>query len=89
MIGVFANLFKVVMFAADADAFLGIGNPCMFDLILPEKNAFELIHASIRKQQRRVILRNDRSTAHDFMAIGRKKVQKLAPDVTCSFQLCS
>lgn len=76
MVGIAADFFEIVMLAADADAFLRIGGTSVVTLAGSEKHILELVHAGVRKQQRRVAMRNDGCARHNAMPALLKKVQE-------------
>ena len=53
VIGVEADVFEIVVLAAGANAFLGVGHPRRIPgrFLLPEKNRDELVHAGVGEKQ--------------------------------------
>jgi len=51
VIGIFANFFKVVVFAADPQAFLSVGHAGILGGRQTDENILELIHSRIGKKQ--------------------------------------
>ena len=74
-----ADVFEVVVLAAGADAFLRGGGAGVVALLEPEEDFLELVHAGVGEQQRRVVGREQRRTAHDAMAVGLEEFEKALP----------
>ncbi len=51
MIGVPPNFFKIIVFPADAYAFLCIDCPRIRALALAKEDVLELVHTRVRKQE--------------------------------------
>src|SRR5665213_1135726 len=58
-----ANIFKIVVLAAGANAFLGRSGAPVFALLEAQKNVLELIHARIGEEQSRIAEWNQRRAA--------------------------
>ena len=71
-----ADLFQVVVLAARADAFLAGGGAHVVAFLDAQEDVFELVHAGVGKEQRRVVRRDERGRAHHAMPAAGKKVQK-------------
>ena len=56
------HVLEVVVFAADAHAFLAGGRPAVWNPLISEKYILELIHAGICEQKRRVVKGNQGGT---------------------------
>ena len=50
-----ANVFKVVVLAAGADALLRSGGALVVALLRPQEHVLELVHSGVGEQQRRVV----------------------------------
>ena len=61
MIGVLADILKIVVLAARANALLRIHRTRVAALPATKENILELIHPRIREQQRRIIMRHHRT----------------------------
>jgi len=68
------NVFQVVMLAAGAHALLCGGRAVVGALVKAQEHVLELIHASIGKQQGRVIVRNEGARRNDLVALGGKEI---------------
>ncbi len=71
-----ADIFKVVVLAAGAHAFLLGGGARVVALLRAKKEVFELVHAGVGKQQRGVVGRHQRGGVHAAVPLGLKKAQK-------------
>ena len=69
VIGVAADVFEIVVLAADADALLRAGGARVGSALLAEKNVLELDHAGVGEQQRRVVVGHQRRAAHHGVAL--------------------
>ena len=79
-----ADVFEVVVFASGAHAFLRAGGARVIALFDARERIFELVHARVGKQQRGIVGRHQRRTAHHAVAAGGKKIEeKLSDLVTC------
>jgi len=78
-----ADIFQVVVLAADTQALLRRGGPLVPGFILAQKHLLELDHAGVGKQQRRVLARNERRGRDHGMPIFRVEVQKLGANLIC------
>ena len=70
------------MLAAGAHAFLAGSSSGIGSFVKAEKYVLELVHPRIGKQQRRVVVRHQRTGRNYGMALGGKKVQELLADFT-------
>ena len=70
-----AHVFKVVVFARNPQALLAGGGAAVGAFFFTEKEFFELHHAGVGKEQRRVVGRNDRPGSDDFVLVAVKKVE--------------
>jgi hypothetical protein len=78
-----ADIFKVVVLAAGAHTFLTGGRTLVVALVDTEKNILELVHPRVGEQQRGVVRRDQRRTAHDAVAaLGEKSQECLADFIT-------
>ena len=71
-----ADIFKVVVLAAGADALLRSGGPRVVALLRAEKQVFELVHSRVGKQQRGIVGRHQRGRVHAAVPLRLKKAQK-------------
>ena len=69
VVGVVTHFLKVVMLSADAQTLLSIGTAAWFGLSCAQDNVFPLVHSSIGKHKRGVILDDHRSRWHDGMSV--------------------
>mgnify|MGYP007135545662 CR=1 FL=1 len=69
-------LFKVIVLAARADALLRGGGPDVITLLMTEEHVFELVHAGVGEQQRRVAGRNERRRGQRAVAPGGEEGEK-------------
>jgi hypothetical protein len=79
-----ADIFQVVVFAAGADAFLAGGGAFVIALFEAEEDVLELIHACVSEEQRGIVVRNERGTAHYAMAALFEEFQKCLADFVAS-----
>ena len=76
-----ADVFEIVMLAAGADAFLGGGGAGVIAGFEALEDLFELVHACVGEEQRRVIGGDEGTAAHDAMAAGVEEIEKALADV--------
>ena len=76
-----ADVVEIVMFAARADALLRGGGAGIIALFLAGEDLFELVHAGVGEEQRRIVGRDQRRAANDAMAIGREEVEERLADL--------
>ncbi len=69
VVGVLADIFQVVVFAAGADALLAVDGTGVVAGAGGEEDVFELVHAGVREQQRRVAVRHDGAGRHERMSV--------------------
>ena len=81
VVGIMSYLLKVIVLARNAQTFLRIGNPIVFDRRVPQKNILKLVHARIGKHQSGVILNHHRSRRHNQMPFVLKKFEKCRSDL--------
>ena len=74
VIGVYAHFLEIVVFAADPQTFLGIGDAGVIGLAVTQEIILELIHPRIGEQQGRVVLDHDGGGGHDGVSFRLKKV---------------
>ena len=72
-----ADVIQVVVLAARPHAFLRARRARIIPLLLPQEHVFELVHPSVGKQQRRIVGRHQRRTAHHAVPAGREIVKEL------------
>ena len=63
-----ADVFQVIVLAADAHALLAGGSALVVALLQAEEDIFELVHAGVDQQQGRVIVRHQAAAGDDGMA---------------------
>ena len=84
MPGSVANIFKVIVLAAGAYAFLRRHDSAVITLLDTSQDVFELHHSSVDKHQRRIIARHQRARRNMRVTVALKKVDKCRADiVTC------
>ena len=81
VIGIVADLFEVVVLAADAKAFLTVRHPLGCRRCVAEENILELVHAGIGKHQRGVVLDHHGGRRHDGVPLACKEVREGLPDL--------
>ena len=64
-----AYVVEIVMFAAGADAFLGVGGAGVGAFFLAEEDRLELVHAGVGEEQGRVVVRHDGGAGHEGVAV--------------------
>ena len=69
VVGVFADIVEIVVFAAGTDTFLGIDRPAVGASACAQKYILELVHAGVGEQQCGVIERDDRAAGHECVAM--------------------
>src|SRR5262249_52539519 len=85
VVGIAAYFFEVVMFAADANAFLTIDGAPIGTRTHTEKDVLELIHTSVREHERRIVDRHHARRGHERVGVPlHKEVNKLLPYLICS-----
>ena len=89
MIGVEADVVEVVVLAAGADAFLGIGGAagCVGAFRLAEEDGHELVHAGIREQQVRRIGQEARG-GDDGVLLRLEEVEERLADFVAGRDAC-
>jgi bifunctional N-acetylglucosamine-1-phosphate-uridyltransferase/glucosamine-1-phosphate-acetyltransferase GlmU-like protein len=71
-----ANVFKVVVLAAGADALLRSRRPRVLPPLGAKEKILELVHSGVGKQQRRIVGRHQRGRVHPAVPLRLKKAQK-------------
>ena len=64
-----ADVVEIVVFAAGADAFLGVGGAGVGAFFLAEEDRLELIHAGVGEEQRGIVLRDDGRGGNEGVAV--------------------
>ena len=82
-----SHLLQVVMLAAHTQALLRIGAAARLRLLCSEDNIFPLVHTSIGKHQRRVVLDNHWGRRYDNMSFRLKELQVRVADFVCCHHL--
>jgi hypothetical protein len=77
-----ADVLEVVVFAPGAHAFLRGGSAGIGALVEAQEHILELVHPRVGEQQRRVLMRNQRTGSNHGMAFGREIVQEFLADLT-------
>ena len=82
MVGVEADVFEVVVFAAGADAFLGVGGAAglVGTFGLAEEDGHELVHAGVGEQQVGAV-RHEAGRRHNGVLLRLEEVEKVLPDL--------
>jgi hypothetical protein len=75
-----ADVFQVVVLAAGAHAFLRSRGAAVAALVEAEEDVLELVHPGVGEQQRRVIVRHQRTGRNDLMAFGGEEIEELLAD---------
>ncbi len=75
-----ADVFQVVVLAAGAHAFLRRRGAVVAALVEAEEHVLELVHPGVGKQQRRIVVRHQRTGGHDLVALRGKKIEELLAD---------
>src|ERR1700675_258618 len=75
-----ADVFKVVVLAARADAFLAGRSLVVIAPLEAEEDVLELVHPGIGEKQRRVVLRDERRAADDAVPPLLEEAEKHASD---------
>ena len=70
------HVLQIVMLPPRAHALLRSRSPVVVALLQPKKHVLELIHPRIRKQQRRVVLRDKGRRMDDLVSLFLKKPEK-------------
>ena len=81
MAGGITNVFQVIVLATGAYAALGGDRSLVGPLILPQEHIFELNHTCVGKKQGGVVVWHQRAGRNYLMAVARKIIQKLLPDI--------
>ena len=76
VVGVHAHFFQVIVLARYADALLRVGRALVVAPAGAQEHILELVHARIREQQGRVILREYRATGDDGVAPRAEKLEE-------------
>ena len=76
-----ADVLEVVVLAADAHALLRRGRARVVARLAAEEHILELVHAGVREEQRRVVVRHERRAGHGAVAIGGEVGKKRPADL--------
>ena len=81
VIGVEADVFEVVVFAAGADAFLGVGGAgrVVGALDLAEEDGHELVHARVGEEQVGRV-GHEAGGRHDGVLLRLEEIEEVLPD---------
>ena len=74
------DVLKIIMLAARAHAALRSGGALVISLLMTKKEVLELHHASVRKEQRRIIARHQRTGGNDGVTLAFVIVEELLAD---------
>ena len=83
VVGVVADLLKVVVLTTDAQALLCVGTTARFWLACAEYNVLPLVHACIGEHQCGIVLDYHRSRGHDGVAMLLKKLLVRLANLFC------
>ena len=81
MAGGVADVVEIVVFAAGAQTLLARHRAIVGTFLQPREEVLELHHASAGEQQRRVVVRHQRTRPHRRMAMGREIVDERLANV--------
>ena len=73
---------EIVVLAAGAHAFLGRGGAAVGTLLDSGEDVLELHHAGVGEEQRRVVVRHERTRLHGDMVMFREEVEERGTDLT-------
>jgi hypothetical protein len=76
-----ADVLQVVVLAAGAHAALGGGRARIWAAILAEEDVLELHHARVRKEQRGIVARHERTGGHDRVPLRFEVLQEFLADL--------
>ena len=79
--GGIADIVEIVVFAAGAQALLAGHGARIVALFGAGENVLELHHAGVGKEQRRIVVRHQRTGRDDLVAVGREVVEKSLANV--------
>ncbi|EXI70615.1 MAG: hypothetical protein AW07_03945 [Candidatus Accumulibacter sp. SK-11] len=82
-----ADVLEVVVLAAGADAFLRGRRAQVGAPVEAEEDILELVHAGVGEQQRRIVVRHERTRGNDLVALGFEEPEKLLADFS-TFHRC-
>ena len=74
------DILKIIMLAARAHAALRSGGALVIALLMTKKEVLELHHASVRKEQRRIVARHQRTGGNDGVTLAFVIVEELLAD---------
>src|SRR5206468_11657363 len=75
-----ADVLEIVVLAAGSNAFLRARGARIIALVAAEEDVLELVHAGVREEQRRIVVRHERGAGDDAMAVLLEERQKGCPD---------
>src|SRR6185369_11687156 len=78
-----ADLVEVVVLAAGAHALLRGRRTLVAAGLRAGEHVLELVHAGVREEQRRVVLRNERARRDDLVVVLLEKLQERTANVGC------
>ncbi len=84
-----ADVLEVVVLAAGAHAFLRGRRAGIRPLVETEENVLELVHPGVGEQQRRVLVRHQRTGGNDLVALGGEEVEELLADFGAFHELAA
>ncbi|TLD46759.1 MAG: hypothetical protein FAZ92_00935 [Accumulibacter sp.] len=75
-----ADVLEVVVLAAGTDALLRGRRAQVGPLVETEEDVLELVHAGVGEQQRRIVVRHERTRGNDLVAFGFEEPEELLAD---------
>ena len=89
VIGVHSDLFKIIVFAAHAETFLGVRHTRRLGWAVAQEDVFERVHSRIGEHQGGVILEDHRGGRHDFVRFFPEEVEECLADSDSVHGSCS
>ncbi len=80
VVGVVAYFFKVVVFAADAETFLGVAGAGIWRVGIAEEDVFELVHARVGEHEGGVVFHNHGSRGDYVVTFAFEEFEELCAD---------
>ena len=80
VVGVHPDLFQIVVFAADAQALLGVGNSCVLHRLVAQKQVLERVHPRIDEHQRGIVFDHHGRRRNNVVSFFLEEVQKSLSD---------
>jgi hypothetical protein len=76
MIGIVSNFFEVIVFTADTEAFLCIGDAWVGDRCVTKDYVFKPVHASVSKHESGIAFNDERCGCDDAMIFVFEEVEE-------------